>query len=270
MRVNNYMYYGLLILTCIMCSCAHYKDIPYFQNSDTFDGSKGFMHYDLTIKTKDQLSIFVFCPTDQEAASLFRVINPPTIDYSKFPIQIGSSTGQTRYYRVENDGCINYPLVGKIKLLGMTIEQAQECVKEKIAPYFQKDVDYIVKVSIGNYQVSVLGEVKYPNTFDVTRPQINVLEALAMAGDMTIYGKRDNLKILRELPDGTYAVHELDMRDANILNSPYYYLQQRDIVYVEPNEAMAQNAKIGQTTQLWVRGASITISLGSLLYMVLK
>ena len=91
-----------------------------------------------------------------------------------------------------------------------------------------------------------------------------------MAGDMTIYGKRDNVKILRELPDGTYEVHELDMRDANILNSPYYYLQQRDIVYVEPNEAMAQNSKIGRTKQLWIRGAQITISLGSLLYMVLQ
>ena len=121
-----------------------------------------------------------------------------------------------------------------------------------------------------NYSVSVLGEVQYPGTFDVTRNKMTVLEALAKAGDMTIYGKRDNLKILRELPDGTYQVHELDMRDANILNSPYYYLHQRDVVYVEPNEAMAQNAKVGQTTQLWVSGASITISLGSLLYRVLQ
>lgn len=86
---------------------------------------------------------------------------------------------------------------------------------------------------------------------------------------MTIYGKRDNVKVLRKLTDGTFEVHVLDMRDANTLNSPYYYLQQRDIVYVEPNEAMAQNARIGETSKLWIRGASITISLGSLLYMVL-
>ena len=129
---------------------------------------------------------------------------------------------------------------------------------------------YQVNTYIHNYDISVLGEVKSPNTFNIGRNKCTVLEALAMAGDMTIYGKRDNVKILRELPDGTYEVHELDIRDANILNSPYYYLQQRDIVYVEPNEAMAQNAKIGQTTQLWVRGASITISLGSLLYRVLQ
>jgi polysaccharide export outer membrane protein len=121
-----------------------------------------------------------------------------------------------------------------------------------------------------NYYVSVLGEVKKPGSFTVERNRMTILEALAQAGDMTVYGKRDNVKLLRELPDGTYEVHELDMRDANILNSPYYYLQQRDIVYVEPNEAMAQNAKIGQTRQLWLRGASITISLGSLLYRVLQ
>ena len=87
---------------------------------------------------------------------------------------------------------------------------------------------------------------------------------------MTVYGKRDKVKVLREVADGTYEVHELDMRNANILNSPYYYLQQRDIVYVEPNEAMVQNSQVGTTTRLWVRGVSIAISLGSLLYRVLK
>ena len=155
-------------------------------------------------------------------------------------------------------------------MVGKTIEQANQTIKEMIAPYFTKDVSYQVNTYIRNYDISVLGEVKNPNTFNIGRNKCTVLEALAMAGDMTIYGKRDNVKILRELPDGTYEVHELDMRDANILNSPYYYLQQRDIVYVEPNEAMAQNAKIGQTRQLWLRGVSITISLGSLLYRVLQ
>ena len=115
-----------------------------------------------------------------------------------------------------------------------------------------------------------MGEVKRPNTFTITRNKATILEALALAGDMTVYGKRDKVKVLREVADGTYEVHELDMRNANILNSPYYYLQQRDIVYVEPNEAMVQNSQVGTTTRLWVRGVSIAISLGSLLYRVLK
>jgi len=116
----------------------------------------------------------------------------------------------------------------------------------------------------------VLGEVRSPQTFDVTRPRLTILEALAQAGDLTVYGKRDNVKLLRQQDNGEYEIHELDLRDANILNSPYYYLQQRDIVYVEPNEVAAQETKVGQTTRLWVRGALITVSLGSLLYRVLQ
>ena len=151
----------------------------------------------------------------------------------------------------------------------MTIEQANAAVSNKISPYIKEGADYTVNVKIDNYEVSVLGEVQRPNTFTVTRNKITVLEALALAGDLTIYGKRDNVKVLRERPDGEYEIHELDLRDIHILDSPYYYLQQRDIVYVEPNEVMAQNASIGRTRQLWVRGISITIALGSLLYRVL-
>lgn len=263
-------FFFILALLIINSSCTHYKDIPYFQNSETFDGAGKEFLYDMKIKTKDRLTIFVFSPTDQDATKMFRVRNPPILDLTKFPIKIDDGRYEARYYLVENDGCIDFPMVGKIHLEGLTIEQAKDKIKEKIAPYFQKDADYVVNVYLRNYEVTVLGEVQKPNTFEVTRNKITILEALAMAGDMTIYGKRDNVKILRELSDGTYEVHELDMRDANILNSPYYYLEQRDIVYVEPNEAMAQNAKIGRTTQLWVRGASITISLGSLLYRVLQ
>lgn len=260
----------LMAILC-MCSCANYKDVPYFQNSAEFDGSKGAMLYDMTIKPKDQLSIFV-TSTPPEAAEPFRVSRPAAIDIKNVRDGGISLTryGGNNYYLVENDSTIEFPIVGKINLVGKTIEQANQTIKKMISPYFTKDVLYQVNTYIRNYDISVLGEVKKPNTFNIGRNKCTVLEALAMAGDMTIYGKRDNVKILRELPDGTYEVHELDMRDANILNSPYYYLQQRDVVYVEPNEVMAQNAKIGQTTQLWVRGASITISLGSLLYRVLQ
>ena len=264
-------YFFVLIAFLGISSCANYKEVPYFQNSAEFDGTKGAMLYDMTIKPKDQLSIFV-TSTPSEAAEIFRVRRPAEIDITT--VKNGGIPmnyyGSRNYYLVENDGTIEFPMVGKINLVGKTIEQANQTIKEMISPYFTKEVSYQVNTYIRNYDISVLGEVKNPNTFNIGRNKCTVLEALAMAGDMTIYGKRDNVKILRELPDGTYEVHELDMRDANILNSPYYYLQQRDIVYVEPNEVMAQNAKIGQTRQLWVRGVSITVSLGSLLYRVLQ
>ena len=263
----------LFSLLTLLFSCARYKDVPYFQNAATFDGSKGAMLYDMTIKPKDELTIFVSCPTDKDAVAMFNRHVPLPLDISDRRvggIRMRRNTGQRLQYLVENDGCIEFPVIGKIKLEGLTIEQANKHIEQKIAPYVQSGASYQVNTIIDNFEVTVMGEVKSPNTFTVTRNKMTILEALAKAGDMTIYGRRDNVKLLRQQPDGEYSIHEIDMRDANIINSPYYYLQQRDVVYVEPNVAMCQNAEIGTTTRLWLRGTSITIRLGSLLYRVLR
>ena len=264
----------LCILLCALSSCAQYKDVPYFQNSAEFDGSKGAQLYDMTIKPKDRLVIFVYSGTDKEAVAPFNLRDPQPIDMAD--ARTGgvrmqqSRSGRIHRYLVENDGTIDFPVIGRIKLEGLTIEQANKQIHDLVMPYLAANTDCVVNTYIDNYVVSVMGEVKNPNTFEVTRNKMTILEALAKAGDMTIYGKRDNVKLLRERPDGEYEIHELDLRDANLLNSPYYYLQQRDVLYVEPNEAMAQNASIGSTRQLWVRGIQITIHLGSLLYRVLR
>ncbi len=249
-------------------SCANYKDIPYFQNAAEVDLSQSAQLYEMTIKPKDLLSIFVFS-SDAVAAAPFNDIEPSPVDIHQK--RVYSLRSQSLHqYMVDNYGEIDFPVVGKIKLVGLTIPQANDAIKSKIAKYFKDEKDCLVNTYIDNYEVTVMGEVKIPQTFTTTRNKMTVLEALAKAGDMTIYGKRDCVKILREKDNGEYEIHELDMRDANVLNSPYYYLQQRDIVYVEPNEVMVDNAKIGQTTQLWLRGISITLSLGSLLYRILE
>ena len=261
---------SLLLLTA---SCANYKDVPYFQNSADFDGSKGAMLYDMTIKPKDMLTIFVFSGTSKDAVVMFNSREPAPLDLSEIRtggIRMGQNRGRFHHYLVDNEGTIEFPVIGKIKLAGQTIEQANKTIRSLVMPYLNPNADCVVNTIIDNFEVTVMGEVKRPNTFSVSRNKMTILEALAKAGDMTIYGKRNNVKLLRETADGTYEIHELDMRDANIINSPYYYLQQRDVVYVEPNVAMCQNAEIGTTTRLWVRGASITIKLGSLLYRVVR
>lgn len=263
--IKQILKYILFIL--VLSSCANYKSVPYFQNSASFSGTPGTL-YDMTIKPKDKLSIFVFSGNNQESIAMFNMIEPQELDSVKTKYAVGSK--QIHSYLVDNDGNIEFPVLGTVHLAGLTIEQANEHIRKLILPYLHEATDCVVNTYIQNFEISVMGEVKTPNTYIISRPKVTVLEALAMAGDMTEYGKRENVKILREQSDGTFAIHELDMRDANILNSPYYYLQQRDVVYVEPNPVMAQNAVIGETTQLWVRGASITVSLGSLLYMVLK
>ena len=259
----------LLLLLFLLSSCKTVKNIPYFQNSAKYNGTgKGYL-YDMTIKPKDQLTIFVFSGTENEVVNQFNIRDIKELDINSRSLSLRGGY-PVHHYLVDNDGNIDFPVLGQLHLSGFTIGQASKYITELIAPYMKSSSDYLVTVRIDNYDISVMGEVNRPNTFNVTRDKISVLEALAMAGDMTIYGKRDNVKLLRERPDGEYEIHELDLRDANILDSPYYYMHQRDILYVEPNLAMSQNASIGTTRQLWVRGTSITIALGSLLYRVLR
>ena len=264
--------YLCLSLTLLLLSCASVKDVPYFQNSAEFDGSKGATLYDITIKPKDRLTIIVYSANDNMAVLPFNMREPSPIDPQDLSTgqQRSVSNRQLHHYLVESDGMIDFPIIGKLHLAGLTIEQANDIIKSKIMPYLNQETDCIVNTLIENYEVTVMGEVKYPNTFTIGRNKCTVLEALALAGDMTVYGKRNNVKLLREMDNGEYEIHELDLRDANLLNSPYYYMQQRDILYVEPNLAMAQNASIGTTRRLWVRGIQITLHLGSLLYRVLR
>lgn len=271
--MNRYYFLLTSSIVVLFSSCASVKDVPYFQNAAQYDGTGKEYLYDMTIKPKDLLTIFVYSGTDEEAVAPFNLRDPRPLDMSDARtggIRMQQSHGQVHHYLVDNDGTIDFPLVGRVKLAGQTVEQASNTILTLIRPYLKETTDCVVNTLIENYEVTVMGEVKRPNTFTITRNKCTVLEALAMAGDMTIYGKRDNVKLLRERPDGEYEIHELDMRDANLLNSPYYYLQQRDILYVEPNEAMAQNAKLGRTRTLWVRGIQISIHLGSLLYRVLN
>ncbi len=128
----------------------------------------------------------------------------------------------------------------------------------------------IVAVRIPGYQISVIGEVARPGTFNVSREKITILEALAQAGDLTIYGQRKNVQLIREDSTGMKSIHYFDLTDANIINSPYFYLQQNDVVYVTPNKVKAQNSSVGSMTTLWFSATSILISLTSLLYNILK
>ena len=133
-----------------------------------------------------------------------------------------------------------------------------------------KDENPIVTVRMTGYQISVLGEVARPGTFTVSREKISILEALAQAGDLTIYGQRKNVQLIREDATGQKTIHIFDLTDANIINSPYFYLQQNDVVYVTPNKVKAQNSSVGNMTTLWFSATSILISLTSLLYNILK
>jgi polysaccharide export outer membrane protein len=173
-------------------------------------------------------------------------------------------------YLVDNEGYINFPIIGRLLVGGLTKSECEQMILEKIRPYMAESENPVVSVRMSSYSVSVLGEVNHPGSFQVSREKITILEALAQAGDLTIYGVRDRVKLIREDATGKKEIHTLNLMDANIVNSPYYYLQQNDVVYVEPNKVKSQNSKVGQVTTLTFSATSILISLASLMYNIFK
>lgn len=255
-----------LVILMFLNSCSSSKNVAYFQNSDVVNLDSSKVLYDARIMPKDLLTITV-STTDQDAAIPFNLTVPNAMTEGN---RSTYSQPLVQNYLVDNEGNVDFPVVGKIHVGGLTKSQAESLVHDKIIPYMSKSENPIVCVRMTNFKVSVIGEVTRPATFVVSNEKINILEALAQAGDLTIYGRRDNVKLIREDITGQKHIYKLNLNDAGLVNSPYFYLQQNDVLYVEPNKAKAQNSDIGSMTTLWFSATSILISIASLLVNVLR
>ena len=264
MKAIKYLF--LFICVLLLASCASTKNVAYFKNADEVDLSQSRYLYDAKIMPKDILSITV-STVNPEAAKPFNLSVPTTFTSTNRNL---NTNGNLQSYLVDNNGCIDFPIVGILQVGGLTKPECEQLIRAKIVPYLNKNENPIVTVRMTNYKISVLGEVNRPGMFTVSNEKINILEALAQAGDLTIHGVRTNVKLIREDATGKKAIVTLNLNDANIINSPYYYLQQNDIVYVEPNKVKARNSGVGSTTGLWFTATSILVSLASLLYTILK
>lgn len=261
-------FYALLFLAIYgLSSCASSKDVAYIQNSNMVDLSESAFLYDARIMPKDVLTITVNT-VNPEASAPFNLIVRNTLTNTSS--SIGTSSGSLQTYLVSNDGTIDFPVLGTLQVGGLTKLECEKRIHDKILPYLNANENPVVTVRMSNYKISVLGEVNRPGMFTVGNEKINIFEALAQAGDLTIYGVRNNVKLIREDANGRKEIYTLNLNDASIINSPYYYLQQNDIIYVEPNKVKAQNSGVGQTTSLWLTSTSILISLASLMYSILK
>ena len=251
----------LLVAVLFLGSCGSTKHVAYFQNIDTLNLAPSRGLYDAKIMPKDQLSITVVT-TDPAAAKPFNL----TLASS------GSddSKGGGGTYLVNNDGDIDFPVVGTLHVVGLTKDECQKLIKQKLAPYLAATENPVVIVRMSSYRVTVAGEVNSPSVVPVTSEKMSILEALAQAGDLTIYGRRDNVLLIREDATGQKSQHRLNLNDANLINSPYYYLQQNDYVYVEPNKAKARNSNIGNSTTLWFSVVGILTSVASLVVNILR
>lgn len=257
------------VAAVLMTGCQSYKQVPYFQDMESVDLSASRGLYDARIMPKDILTITVNSDDpDGMAERPFNLMVRSTLQPGG---QVNTSYGGSMLtYLVDNDGTINFPVVGRIRVEGMTKTECEKYIESLIRSHFSDDTKLIVTVKMSNYRVTVTGEVNRPGVVSVASEKVSILEALAQAGDLSIYGRRDNVLLIREDNKGEKHSVRLDLTKADIINSPYYYLQQNDIIYVTPNQTKAKNSDIGQSTTLWFSATSILISLTSLLYNILN
>ena len=268
MRRLNKRNLWLLLLPFLLTACQSYKKVPYFQNVEVVNEiEQQEKLYDAKIMPKDLLTIVVSC-TNPELAIPFNLTVASNAGIAVSTSSYVTTQPVLQPYLVDNDGNINFPVLGELKLGGLTKREAEQLIIDKLKPYMKEPP--IVTVRMVNYKISVIGEVTRPGTFTISNEKVNLLEALAMAGDMTVYGLRDNVKLIREDANGKQQIVTLDLNKAETILSPYYWLQQNDIIYVTPNKAKARNSDVGNSTSLWFSATSILVSIVSLLVNILK
>lgn len=225
---------SLLFVILFLTSCASKKNVLYLQNIDSIGNSNVLVNYETRLQNDDLLSIIV--SADQPEATL--PFNMPQIQGN---YQINENQDGIKTYLIDAEGNIDFPVVGKIKLGGLTRNEAINKLTNAIKDYITKPQ---INLRILNYKISVLGEVVRPGNFKISGERITLLEAISMAGDLTIYGNRGNILVIREL-NGTKTFTRIDITKADFMNSPFYYLSQNDVIVIEPNKTKVNSSVIG-------------------------
>jgi polysaccharide biosynthesis/export protein len=277
-------YFPVLVLLSIflVSSCSGGKNIAYFQKGDNSkdalnkqnkllkyqdnqdNNSTGI--YEARIKPKDLLSITVVS-SEPEASRIYNLVVPQIADQSNPNSLFSTPTLQT--YLVDVDGNIDFPVFGKIKVAGLTRKELETSLHKRLATAFSKESP-IITIRFTNYSVNVLGEVLKPGKYDTNNDRLTIFEGLALAGDLTIYGKRENVKVLREHGDGTKEYITINLNDKNVIYSPAYYLEQNDVVYVEPNKSRGRSSNYGAAETFGISSLSVLLTLTSLVFTVFK
>lgn len=261
--MNKHIILITALISLILTSCNAPKQVAYFQyDSGTTTQSQ---KHEIRIKPKDILSISVVA-SNNEATKNFNLLTPQPSN-----IQTNSLYTQPTLqpYLVEDDGSIDFPTLGKITVAGLTRAELEKKLFEKIKDNFSQEMP-IITITITNFTVSVLGEVARPGKFSVPNERITILDAISQAGDLTLYGKRENVKVLRENANGEKQFISLNLNDQNIIYSPAFYLEQNDIVYIEPNDVRKRTAGIGTAETLSISVVSALISIASLIVNIIN
>ncbi len=230
---------GIFLVAFLFSSCANTRKITYFNNVKDATFPATTVERQNTIEPNDILSILI-SSLNAEASAPF---NLQTNNIGRSTTVTGSSN-EAGNYLVNSDGTIDMPILGAVKAAGLTKEQLKDNITNLILSK-KLLIDPIVDIRFLNYEVTVLGEVARPTVITVPSEKISLLKALGLAGDLTIYGKRDNVLLIRE-ENGKKITRHVDLNSSDFFNSPYYYLQPNDVIYVQPNSTKAATASRSQ------------------------
>ncbi len=249
--MKNYMFFSkrLLIIALIalfVSSCATRKEVVYFQDAKDFETVVDTDTFESKFKVNDILNIYI-STFDAEATRPFNLMKATE-----------NGRSEAVDYLIDKDGYIDYPVLGKIKLLGLTVQGAKKLFLEKLAVYLK---DPIVNIRLANFRVTVLGSVNRPGTYEISGERITILEALGKAGDLNIKGRRDNVLVIRDF-NGTKVYTRINLTNKESMNSPVYYLTQNDVVYVEPNKSAISTSSLDNRTSIVVSIVSLLITSG--------
>lgn len=241
----------LMVSLLILSSCGSKKEVVYFQNAGNFETLVDKTSFTPKFKVDDLINIHV-STLNSEASVPFNLFRGASE---------GGIVAEQVDYLIDKDGEIDFPVIGKLKISGLSSEEVRVLLRQKLSDYLK---DPIINIRLQNFSVTILGEVRKPGTYPVNGERITILEALGFAGDLTVKGVRDNVMVIRDF-DGTKVYTRIDLTKKEVMSSPVYYLTQNDVVYVEPNQSAITASSLDNRATIAISIASVLITSSVLL-----
>ena len=240
----------ILVLPAFFFSCAPRERVAYYQNIESLSGSSQNT-FETILQPDDALMIIVMAENPEVAAPF----NLPSITMQS-TTELETQQLRVNSYLIDSKGFIQFPIIGAIKLGGLTRVDAIAKMNQELSKYITKPS---VNLRILNFKITVQGEVTQPGIHNIMSERTTLSEALSLSGDLTVYGKRDNILVIRE-KDGKKEIGRVDITKADFINSPFYYLSQNDVVYVEPNKTKINSSVVGPNTSIIISAISLLVT----------
>jgi polysaccharide export outer membrane protein len=247
-----YPIFFILIASLLLSSCSSTEKFALLQNTAATD-SIAKADFQAVLQPDDVLMIII--STDNPIVA--QPYNLSAVNVASVSSEIGVMQQRQLNYQIDQEGTIQMPNLGTVKAAGKTRNELVEVIKELLVG---KITNPVITIRILNYKISVQGEVNRPGTYPINSERVTLLEALSMAGDLTIYGKRDNILVIRE-DNGVKSFQKVDITKSDFMNSPYYYLSQNDVIYVEPNKTKVNSSVIGPNITVGLTAVSLLITI---------